>query len=62
MPGDYRNVTKEGLLDLLTKETMRYNELILGNASKEEMRILRHELKEMLNELEKRRLAEKQNK
>jgi hypothetical protein len=52
---DYASLTDAELLDLVSKETVRYNQMIIGLQPNEELQALRHQIKAMLEEFQRRK-------
>ena len=55
MSADYIKLTDEELLELMSSETIRYNQMITGLQTPEELQTLRHQIKAMVAEFERRK-------
>jgi len=54
----YSNLSIEELLQLLAIRTLQYNQMLQRGCAKEELKMARHELKNMINEYKKRTFVE----
>jgi hypothetical protein len=55
MDFDYKTLTSDQLLDILTKSTMRYNQILLKGGSTNEFEMLREAIILLQKEIEKRK-------
>jgi hypothetical protein len=55
MDFDYKTLTSDQLLDILTKSTMRYNQILLQGGSSNEFEMLREAIILLQKEIEKRK-------
>jgi len=55
MEFEYKSLSTEELLEVLTKNTMRYNQILLLDGSTDEVEILREAIRVLQKEMEKRK-------
>ena len=55
---EYKTLSTDELLDILTKSTMRYNHILLEGGPTDEFDLLREAIKTLQREVEKRREEE----
>ena len=55
MDFEYTSLSTAELLDILTKNTMRYNQILLSGAPMDEVGMLREAIKLLQGEIEKRK-------
>ena len=55
MDFDYTSLSTSELLDILTKNTMRYNQILISGAPMDEVDMLREAIKLLQGEIEKRK-------
>jgi len=55
MDFEYKTLSTQELLDILTKSTMRYNHILLKGGSADEFEMLREAIKLLQKEVEKRK-------
>ena len=55
MEFEYKSLSTEELLEVLTKNTMRYNQILLQGGSTDDLEILRETIRALQNEIEKRK-------
>jgi len=55
MDFEYKTLSTQELLDILTKSTMRYNHILLKGGSTDEFEMLREAIKLIQKEVEKRK-------
>jgi len=55
MDFEYKSLPTSDLLDILTKNTMRYNQVLLSGAPMDEIDMLREAIKLLQGEIEKRK-------
>jgi len=55
MEFEYKSLSKDELLEVLTKNTMRYNQILLQEGSTDEVEMLREAIRVLQKEMEKRK-------